>query len=345
MESVEVREQLLDALRLDLVGPEKGSELEDEVLPQSPSRWYLTGFLVPLEAGEEQRIDETSGEEVDELDEAGGTDDTDTPEPAAAKRAFFPSSIGMSLLVSRDAQQAMVTVRWGDYKQEVKNAEVEKEDDSGIEDVTRDPATKISDSGDKDRGNGSNEKGSKSRSFPVWKRTQREVEVALVLPNKTDKSIEHEVPGSDGLKLVISVRPVPSSETTAGKIPEGVRSVSIFLVNKRRPAPDDIRDEGFAFQAELDVEVDSPLVSRPNLRGLETDDWDERVADLQYREAFEFAVGHGVSTQVILDPDGGCRRVRTRWIPSAEVERVDPAEIVLKRRSKTSCPDFMRPRL
>lgn len=327
MESVEVREQLVDALRLDLVGPEKGCELEDEILPQAPSRWYLTGFLVPLEAGEEQRADETFEEEVDELDEVGGTDDTDTPEPAAAKRAFFPSSIGMSLLVPRDTRQAMVTVRWGDYKQEIKNAEIEKEDDSGVEDVTRYPATKSSDSGDKDRGNDSNEKGSKSRSFPVWKRTPREVEVALVLPNKTDKSIEHEVPGSDGLKLVISVRPVPSSETTAGKIPEGVRSVSIFLVNKRRPAPDDIRDEGFAFQAELDVEVDSPLVSRPNLRGLETDDWDERVADLQYREAFEFAVGHGVSTQVILDPDGGCRRVMTRWIPSAEVERVDPAEI------------------
>ena len=142
-------------------------------MPQSPSRWYLTGFLVPLEAGEEQRADETFEEEVDELDEIGATDDTDTPEPAAAKRAFFPSSMGLGLLVTRDSQQAMVTVRWGDYKQEITNAEVEKEDDSGIEDVTRDPATKSNDSGDKDRGNDSNEKGRKSRSFPVWKRTQR----------------------------------------------------------------------------------------------------------------------------------------------------------------------------
>ena len=61
--------QLVDALRLDLVGPENGSDLEAEVLSQAPSRWYLTGFLVPLEAGEAQKSDETA---EDELDSAGG---------------------------------------------------------------------------------------------------------------------------------------------------------------------------------------------------------------------------------------------------------------------------------
>src|SRR5271165_6780814 len=52
MKPVEVRGQLVDALRLDLVGPDDGSELEAEILPQAPFRWYLTGFLVHLEAGE-----------------------------------------------------------------------------------------------------------------------------------------------------------------------------------------------------------------------------------------------------------------------------------------------------
>jgi phosphatidylserine/phosphatidylglycerophosphate/cardiolipin synthase-like enzyme len=44
---VEIREQLVVALRLDLVGPEPGSPLADEVLPQSPSRWYVTGQRLP----------------------------------------------------------------------------------------------------------------------------------------------------------------------------------------------------------------------------------------------------------------------------------------------------------
>lgn len=37
---VNVRESLVDALRLDLVGPSKGSPLEAEVLSQRPSAWY-----------------------------------------------------------------------------------------------------------------------------------------------------------------------------------------------------------------------------------------------------------------------------------------------------------------
>jgi hypothetical protein len=35
----------MQALRLDLIGPENGTELGAEILPQAPSRWYLTGAL------------------------------------------------------------------------------------------------------------------------------------------------------------------------------------------------------------------------------------------------------------------------------------------------------------
>jgi hypothetical protein len=38
MKPVEVRCQLFEALRLDLVGPENGTDLEAEILPQAPSR-------------------------------------------------------------------------------------------------------------------------------------------------------------------------------------------------------------------------------------------------------------------------------------------------------------------
>ena len=114
---VDVRRQLVNALRLDLVGPAKGSELGTEVLNQAPSRWYLTGFLVPLGAGEDQRVDETSNDEIDGAgDEAGGTDDASPPERPAARRAFLPSSMGVSLLVPPATKQLEVIVRWGDYR-------------------------------------------------------------------------------------------------------------------------------------------------------------------------------------------------------------------------------------
>ena len=65
MTSAQVREHLVDALRLDTVGPDPVRDLGDpeEVLVQSPSRWYLTGFLVPWDAGENQRAEETSTDE------------------------------------------------------------------------------------------------------------------------------------------------------------------------------------------------------------------------------------------------------------------------------------------
>src|SRR3954464_11513014 len=114
MTAVEVRRKLVHTLGLDLVGPDRDSELLAEVLPQAPSRWYLTGFLVPIDAAEEQKVDEAAVEGVDEVSDAGGTDDAATPEPAAARRAVFPSSMGLSLLLPKDARQLHVTVRWGD---------------------------------------------------------------------------------------------------------------------------------------------------------------------------------------------------------------------------------------
>ncbi len=48
--SLEVRERLVEALKLDLVGPWAGHALSEERLPGwvRPSNWYLTGFLLPM---------------------------------------------------------------------------------------------------------------------------------------------------------------------------------------------------------------------------------------------------------------------------------------------------------
>ena len=48
MSAVDVRNDLTQALALDLIGPGDEQGTPNEVLSQAPSRWYLTGFLVPL---------------------------------------------------------------------------------------------------------------------------------------------------------------------------------------------------------------------------------------------------------------------------------------------------------
>ena len=110
MTSAEARNRLVEALELDLIGPKPGSPYEAEVLPQAPSRWYLTGFLVPYEAKVEDRQDEAAHEQLELGDGSGGADDDDTPEPPSARRAFFPSSLGISVLVPKDAQALDVEV-------------------------------------------------------------------------------------------------------------------------------------------------------------------------------------------------------------------------------------------
>ena len=287
MKPVEVRRELADALKLDLVGPSQRLGSATEVLPQAPSRWYLTGFIVPLDAGESQRADEDSTEEVDAANDAGGADDATAPEPAAARQRYLPSSIGLSLLVGSSTTALTVKVRWGDYKRQ--------------------------EPGD---GHGGHE---------TWQREQREEEISVTIPERTPKPKEADVPGSKGLIVAVSVQPV-ASDGADGGLPVGVRCASVFLVNRRTPAPDETRDEAFAFQAQLEVHCDEGFVARPNLRSLQSDDWDEQVADLQYRDACEYAVGHSIATEAV-QTDRQCHTVLTCWIPESEVERVAPADL------------------
>jgi hypothetical protein len=300
MTSADVRAQLVQALGLDLVGPDRGSPLLDEVLPQSPSRWYLTGFLVPVDADESQKIDETANEEVDSGEEGSG-DDATTPDAAAARRASFPSSMGLSLLLPASAKELTACVRWGDYRPlDAEKGETAPEKEE--------PETT----------------GASPRTPPRWQRTDHEETVTLKLP-PTGTPVE--VPNSKGLELVVTMRSVQDAASFGGQVPKGTRSVSVFLVNRRIPVGDGAPDPAFAFQAALELTSPVPLMPRPNLSGLDADDLDQRVADLQYRDVFEYAVGHNVSTRAVIGPDGQCREVHTRWIPAAEVERVAPAEI------------------
>ena len=155
------------------------------------------------------------------------------------------------------------------------------------------------------------------------------------LPAQTALAKEEKIPGSEGLRLAVSVRSVQALGIAKDMVPAGSRSVSVFLVNRRDPLEaDEVRDSRFIFQASLEVQSPDPLVARPDIRGLAAEkgyassiDPDQRVADLQYRDVCEYAVGHGIATQAEVDEQGDCRRVRTCWIPAAEVERIAPATI------------------
>ena len=312
-DSAATRSYLTDALRLDLIGPRaQDSALLHERLPQAPSRWYLTGFLVPTDAPDEQRAQDNE-EEFDEPSEPlHGSDDSGTPDRSTGKRNFLPSSMGLSILVDEETKRLDVAVSWGDYAPETSDTDAAASTDDRSSSATEEGTGQVA--GDSSR-----------RRFSPWVRSPRRELVAVNLSKCQPGVLEClKVPDGDGLEIMCLLRPT-TLRTVDGD--RQVRAVSIFLVNHRAPIKEfDNQDTAFVFQVEMSIESDRSLVLRPNLHGLDSDDWDERLADLHYSDIAEYAVGHNVSTRAEV-VDGMCRRVRTEWMPQGVVEQTNPSAI------------------
>lgn len=279
--SVEVRQRLVEALRLDLVGPWAGHPLEIEQLPNysrfvRPSTWYLTGFLIPRDSKVPEVAEAETSDDLDETPEVGGTAEESKDDGRPARRGYFPSSIGLSFLIDGDTSELDVTVRWGDYIQE---------------DVDE---------------------------TPVWSRIPREELIVARVPG-TSTPKDWEIPRSSGLLLRMVARPVHSG--TKGSEDQGARSVSVFLVNQRKqPQGKSIaEDRLYIFQPEIEVRTERPFPSKPMAWSARTADWDDDVAELHYADTPEYATGHGVSVDWDT-ANGNCDAVRTSWIGQAKVE-------------------------
>ena len=288
-DSLEVRSRLVEALKLDLVGPWAGHELGAEQLPgrERPSNWYVAGFLIPTGTPPDRSGDADEDDDLDTVPESAGLAEESNDERKAARKAFFPSSIVLSFLGSGACRELAVTVRWGDYVP----ADIEEAD------------------------------GSKT---PVWRRTPREA--ALSIPLGGDAGpVVRDVPDSGGLQLHVAERPLDAAGLAGAELSADTRSVSCFLVNRR--TPDEAQpDRAYAFQAEIEVRSDEGFVPRPDLRGAHAGEWDDRVADLHYADTPKYATGHGGSAEWDL-VDDECRSIRTAWIGTAEVEKTVTANV------------------
>ncbi|MBK8257913.1 MAG: helicase [Polyangiaceae bacterium] len=323
--SNDVRHQLLEALRLDLVGPRTGdathSAFQEEELPTAPSTWYLTGFLIPKDAPAHEKADS----DVDDLDDiaasTGEADDDATPDQGPAQKEYYPSSIGLSVLVTAATQQLTVNVAWADYTRIPAPQSVTLPNAASTA-----PQTNASPETTKTRR--ASERPPAPQPRAVWKRTPRSS--SCTIPIREGTYQPSGLPQWPDLQLMVSVRTVQKSTegpTPRRILPEGTRSVSVFLVNRRPPAPDVKRDEAYLFQPELTLTSADPFVPRPDVRGQNSDDRDEELNDLQYRDVVEFAVGHNVAA--LAEKRGGepCRQARTEWMPTAQVEKVIPRDL------------------
>lgn len=122
----EVRQKIIDDIRLDLIGPRE----EEEILEESPKFAYLVGML-DIQKDEnsvedEQEVDADMAYEDGEDYTAGEDDDN---EPIMTTHFQIPSSMGISFYVENTTKTISIDVSWGDY---VKSSE-KYEDEDGKE--------------------------------------------------------------------------------------------------------------------------------------------------------------------------------------------------------------------
>lgn len=316
-DSPAVRTHLVETLRRDLVGPRRAgdSDLQAEILPARPSRWYLTGYLVPRDAPASQRsgLAETEGELGAIQGGADGLDDG-SEDAAGTRQAYRPSSIGLSVLLPSQAVTIDVTASWGEYQAHPAldlpslaasaAAETDGQVGSGpsVEPAADDPASLEAD-------------GQGTLNRLRWHRVPRQTTNTLPLPEDGTLAT-HPEPGAPGVELAVLCR---AARLLIDDVERDVRAVTVFLVNNK-PAKERHEDEAYLFQAALELYHEAGLISRPDLRVARSDDWDEQVNDLHYADVGELAVGHNAAAEW----DGRGTYACTAWMPQAMVPRVEP---------------------
>lgn len=282
----DVRQRLVEALEADLVGPfvpDTDPQGGQEILPIAPSRWYLTGFLAPQGGRVPDADDQDSIDGGLSAVDDKQSEDAGSDEPEPKRPVRFPASMGLSVfLPPGDGDAIQVDVSYADYDK--------------VE-VALDKAEK------KQTG---------------WKRVPHgPVRVAVPL----DAGILAQkdgipVPESRGLVLRGELR-----TTEMEGLEPGTRVLSLFLVNDRGAVERD-RDTQFVFQVRLTVTYERGFASRPNRRGEDGTDEDQRVLALNFRDQREWAVGHNTSVERPIAVNGKVTRLSTTQLPCFEVPHV-----------------------
>ncbi|MBL8151393.1 MAG: helicase [Blastocatellia bacterium] len=109
--SYEIRKELIDLIRKDLLGP-AGEETE-EIAENRVNERYLVGILAPkFRDYEEESNDEDSLASEEESEEAA------IEQEQTRSYSMFPSSLGMTFCVSGKAKAIEIAAGWGQYNRE-----------------------------------------------------------------------------------------------------------------------------------------------------------------------------------------------------------------------------------
>ena len=296
--SFAVRENLLDILERELLGPMHGSE---EVLPFSPRSQYLVGHIAPVKLSTTRRStlsDDDSSErgdlvevraDDDGLAEGRGlpayaadepeadAEDDDAEDRAPKQGLMIPASMGLRFQVPADLESFKVATSWGTYQS-----------------VETDQVTKA------------------GRPVRHYQRTPAEETRSIRLADLVvGRTVTVELRDSVCLRLD------RYDDEAFGRV-----LVEIALCNDRE-TPMPIPMSMWMFQTKLRIDAGGTESFLP-VRDVLEQDWPEhdeevRRLNLQYRNRLEFAIGRTCSVDwVVRDGARRATEVLTTWIPISE---------------------------
>ncbi len=305
--SLAVRENLLDILTRELLGPIHGPE---EVLPFSPRSQYLVGHIAPVKLtassvaalpnddspergdlvevrADDEGLAEGRGLPAYAADESEADAEDDDAEDRAPKQGLMiPASMGLRFQVPADLESFTVTASWGTY-----------------ETVETDQVTKA------------------GRAVRHYQRTPveeaRSIRLADLMAGRT-ATVE--------LRDSVCLRVDRYDDRQFDRV-----LVEIALCNDRE-TPTPIPMSMWMFQTNLRVDAGGAEVFLP-VRDVLEQDWPEhddevRRLNLQYRNRLEFAIGRTCSVDWIVSE--GSRRateVSTTWLPIGETPQTRPRSV------------------
>lgn len=296
-----VRENMVDILQRELLGPADGPE---EIIDGTPDAAYLIGRIAPTrltrdredprdadtddavtDVGDAIDAFEGRGVPVTAVDDSSAGSDEDSVEDQPQKRGLMiPASMGLRCQVPVDLDQLTVVSSWGSYRP-VKDDEAD---------------------------------GSRLRRYErIPSEVSTTIRIADIQSGETTEYV---------LKDDVTLRVDRYDDARYGR-----RLIEVALCNDRE-TPRKIPVDAWMFQTKLTVtaggaEMFLPVTDVLTDTRYETDD-ELRRLNLQYRDRLEFAVGRTCS--VDWDVKDGARRaskVWTTWLPTCETPQTQAEEI------------------
>ena len=259
----------------------------DEQLADYPTDKYLTGILFPQESAIEEEEDDELAQGADE-----DTDEVGEDQAVPLANAKKPSSAGLSFQIaavagSNQKPTVLVTINAARYRPKWIG------DDGKLTDDRKPGKSKL--------------------------RWVREVASGT-------KPIAVEIKGANEPRIDLAGEGFPGLELhhQAATL-QGGRAVTIVLINKASGADErEDREAQAWFQTELTVEAGAGWQIVGRLIRKSGSSRDDQTAELIYREALEYAVGHTCAATWEAVNEQPIKQVHSTWLAAQAVEPVSP---------------------